>query len=484
MAMSMFDRFIPEKTSKDLFALDIWKFQGICCLHDKDVSALVRRNQTMKEAYIEAIGVYGQTEPHILFTRMSELFVRTPDTNTGLGSYYLVDLVAHTKGGDCGMQVVSVFCENHNIPVLVKYGKNVPIREIVRNILEDSPPRCAILIDIRDNELMHKVRTRISRTQCDLRYKRIIFCIADQVMPAGSSVTSLYVPGTIDDKVAMLLYHLPPQMRTKDVSLFHPLAEAMTDYTLFQPRVWRNVNVDGTLDAFLSTALYQVVRRVRTDTGAEDAFPTFETEWRNTMATRLKNTLMTPPEALCPSIHRVIPIGVLPQDALHAVCVAIPMGLQSPYAITVAKSAVNDQCGSIAITQPMQQSVVHIYCIIDPGLLGKVCRELRVGHKAVVSSMQAMQIQHKEASTELRGELAILRSESAELKGQLSLLRNEMTTLVKHLSKQNHVDTHPKIEHNCEESVQCTKPTCSRAVTKRFRSGKFHRQCSVCLSRA
>jgi hypothetical protein len=451
---------------------------------DVGLSSLVGRNQTMKEAYIEAIGAYAGADTDLLLNRISDLFVRTPDTNTGLGTYYIVDLVATADGGDCGRQVVSVFCENHDIPVLQKYGDNVPIRDIVKHILEDSPPRCAIILDTRDNEFLRKVRTRIARTQCDLRYKRVVFCLTDQVMPTGSSVTSFHVPGSTDDKVAMLLYHMPPHLRTTNVALLHPLAEAMDDLTIFQQRVWRNVCVDGTLDAFLSTALYQVVRRVKTDPGVGDNFPTFEMEWRNTMATRLKDTLMTPPDALCPSIHRVIPIGVLPQDAIESMRVAIPRNIQNPYAITVATSAVNDQCGSIAITQPTQYSVVHVHCLLDRGILAEVCRELRVGHKAVVSSMQSMQVQHKEASTEMKGELALIRNESTELKGELLLLRNEVTSLVNHISKQNHVPVDSKMERTELQQIQCAKPACYRLVTKRFRSGKFHRQCSACLSRA
>jgi hypothetical protein len=111
----------------------------------------------------------------------------------------------------------------------------------------------------------------------------------------------------------MLLYHIPDLIWNQATSLdcFRPLAEAMVDYALFHARVWKEVCVDGTLDAFLSTAQYQLALHVRSDTDIDDAgaYPSFELEWRRLLATRLKNILPTPPAALCPSIHRVIRIS-------------------------------------------------------------------------------------------------------------------------------------------------------------------------------
>jgi hypothetical protein len=49
--------------------------------------------------------------------------------------------------------------------------------------------------------------------------------------------------------------------------------------------------------------------------------------------------------------------------------VAIPKDIQDPYAITVQTCAVDDRCGSIAITQPMQYTVVTVNCMINPGIL-------------------------------------------------------------------------------------------------------------------
>ena len=243
----------------------------------------------MKEAYIQA-AAYGDRTTS-LFGRLFDLFVREPSTPAGLGVYYLVDLVAPT--GSCGARhVISVFCSNHDIPVC-EVPASGTIRDIVKHILETSPLRCAIVLDTRDNALMQKVRARLATTHCDLRYKRIVFCLTDQDMPSGSSSTSLHVPGSTDDKMIMLLYHTPSHLRNQAASLdcFRPLAEAMVDYTLFQPRVWRDVDMNSTLEAFLSTAMYQILRQVRTDPGIGDAYPSFETHWRSTMARRLKDTL-------------------------------------------------------------------------------------------------------------------------------------------------------------------------------------------------
>ena len=73
----------------------------------------------------------------------------------------------------------------------------------------------------------------------------------------------------------------------------------------------------------------------------------------------------------------MIPIGVSSSDAMQAMEVAIPKDIKDPYAITVQSHAVDDQCGTIAITQPMQHTVVNVTCVINPGILIDACREVR-----------------------------------------------------------------------------------------------------------
>ena len=411
----------------------------------------------MKEAYINASSQNGHNTK-CMFSRISELFVREPEAESGLGAHYIVDLVA--AKGNSVTHLVSVVCENHDIPVFFE-GKDIDtIRDIANRILYQLPPRCAIVLDIRDNELLTKVRKRIANTHCDLRYRRVVFCLTDMEMPSGSSADTIHVPGSIEDKMAMLVYHIPNFIQNQYTSL-RPLAAAMVDYALFHPNIWRHVCVDGTLNEFLSTAMYQIVRRVRIDTAIGDEYPSFEKDWRSSMATRLKNTLLIPPEALCPDIHRVIPVGVLPVDAMQAMEMAVPKNVQNPYVITVKSSAVDDRCGAIVISQPMQYTIVNVNCMIDPGLLVDVCRELRTGYKDVVREVHSM-----------RKELSNMTSIHEETKMQLIA---SMTALATTLTSREDTGKGP---------MKCSKHGCINVVTKRFRSGKSHRQCTACLNSA
>jgi hypothetical protein len=274
----------------------------------------------------------------------------------------------------------------------------------------------------------------------------------------------------------MLLYHIPDLIWNQATSLdcFRPLAEAMVDYALFHARVWKEVCVDGTLDAFLSTAQYQLALHVRSDTDIDDAgaYPSFELEWRRLLATRLKNILPIPPAALCPSIHRVIPIGVSSSDAIQAMEVAIPNDIQDPYAITVQSSAVDDRCGSIAITQPMRSTVIHVHCLINPGLLIDVCRELRVGHKAVVTEVHSIRRAMTHLKDDTNAQLSTVRGQLSVTNTQLSIIQKEMTVLVKELRKQDMGD-----DQWSNEPITCSRKGCSNTTTKRFRSGKRQKQC-------
>jgi hypothetical protein len=401
----------------------------------------------MEDRYIKAIS-YESFHKNIL-SRISDLFVRQPDTDYGLGAHYIVDLVGEGIGG---AQVVTIVCKNNEIPVLdMRNQREAPIRDIVKQILEKAPSRCAIILDTRDNTLIQKVRTRIANAQCDLRFRRVVFCLADQEPSSGNCIQ---IPGSTEDKMVMLLYHVPDRIQKEAESpeCFRPLAEAMVDYTLFEPRVWIDVSVSGTLGDFLSTAKYQIARRVCSDPNVADNYPSFERNWRRSMATRLKGTLLTPPVALCPSIHRVIPIGVSSSDAMQAMVVAIPKDIKDPYAITVQLSAVDEQCGSIAITQPMQYTVVNVHCVINPGIQMDVIRELREGHKAVVQVVHQMSM-------------------------QFITLQKEMALMKTQLAKQDSDG-----EGLAEPEVECSKQGCTRTVTKRFRSGKRRKQCSDCIS--
>jgi hypothetical protein len=295
-------------------------------------------------------------------------------------------------------------------------------------------------------------------------------------VPPTPKQNRIQLPGSVQDKLAMLVYHLPETIREQSTSLddFRRLAEAMDDYALFEPRIWRHVCVDGTLEHFRSTALYQLALRVRIDPDVDEgAYPSFEVDWRRSLATQLQEILPTPPVALCPSIHRVIPIGVSSNDAMQAMQVAIPKDIQNPYAITVQSSALDDRCGSIAITQPMRYTIITINCMIDPGLIVDVCRELRTGHRAVVNEVHSMKRKHDETNTQL----ATMRLETGL---QLSILQKEMATLVKKLTTR---EINGLVGSSTDERpIKCSRKRCSRMTTKRFLDGKRQKQCEVCLA--
>jgi hypothetical protein len=419
----------------------------------------------MREAYLRAV-VYGESTQKRVFSRISELFVRESEIHTGLGQYYIVDLI--TANNTSAAQIVSIVCANHDIPVFFEGNDNMPIRDLVKRILEKLPPRCAVVLDIRDNIRLQKVRRRIANSHVDLRYRRVVFCLTNQEMSTGSSADTIHVPGSVDDKMTMLLYHIPDRIQNQAESLecFRPLAEAMVDYGVFNKFIWRNVCVDGTLEEFLSTAMYQIVRRVRIDPEVGDEYPSFEKGWRSVMARRLNNTLVTRPDAMCPSIHRVIPVGVLPSDAMQAMEIAIPKNIQNPYAITVESSAVDDQCGKIAISQPMQYTVVNVQCEINPGLLIDVCRELREGHQKIVSEVQCVRKEVILAKNEVCSVRSDMNSQLATMQEQLSTMATLFTQTISTRAT----------------GTQCAKNGCQRIVTKRFRSGKLHRQCTGCVS--
>jgi len=309
----------------------------------------------MKENDIRCIA--GQQN---MFSSLADLFVQEPDTEIGPGVHYLVDLVG--TGLD-GLRVVTIVCENHEIPIRI-FREHVarPVRDMVNDILLYSPVRCALILDIRDNELLQKVRMRIARKRCDLRFRRVIFCLVDHDMPSGSSRASFHFPGSFDDRKAMLLYHVPDRFRPYLLpDSLEALTLALDSYNLFEYRRWRHVTVDGTLEQFVSSAMHQMVSRTRSDPGlVEGEYPSFEMVWRSVFATRLLGVLCRPPMALCPGIHRVIPIGVSSTEALEAVRGAIPREIQDPYAITVQSAAVDERGGSIAITHPMGHTVVPI----------------------------------------------------------------------------------------------------------------------------
>jgi hypothetical protein len=151
----------------------------------------------MRDNYITA-AAHGDSDTNI-FRRVSSMFTREPDTDHGLGEFYIVDLI-----GDGGAMLVSMVCENHDIPMFrMSIGENRPVRDLVNYFLDTTPPRCAIVLDMCDNELARKVRARIMKKRCDLRFKRVVFCLSDH---ETGSPNSIQVPGSRNDKSRRLQY--------------------------------------------------------------------------------------------------------------------------------------------------------------------------------------------------------------------------------------------------------------------------------------
>ena len=141
---------------------------------------------------------------------------------------------------------------------------------------------------------------------------------------------------------------------------------------------------------------------------------------------------------------------------MKAMEVAIPKNIQEPYAITVQSLAIDDRCGTIAITQPMQHTLVNVTCVINPGILIDVCRELREGHTAVVQVVHQMSI-------------------------QMSMMQKQIDLMATRLPIP---DTHD--ETLAAPEVECNKKGCKRTVSsKRFRSGtRLLKQCLECMTLA
>jgi hypothetical protein len=161
-------------------------------------------------------------------------------------------------------------------------------------------------------------------------------------------------------------------------------------------------------------------------------------------------------KASCRTTKRILRGDKFVNDSME---VAIPKDIQDPYVVTVQSSAIDDRCGSIVITQPLQNTVVHVNCMINPGILVDVCRELRTGHRAVISEVHAMNRKHDEMNRKL-GEI-----------------QDDMAALVARLSK-NDKDT--RVTHDTLDV--CSKSKCHNLVTARFLSGKRQKQCAPCQS--
>jgi hypothetical protein len=363
-------------------------------------------------------------------------------------------------------ETVMAVAGHQGIPVLdmtqmsAKALEVVPIRDLVKFILE-TPPRCAILVSLdnkNDNETclqMQKVVTRLSKQQLDIRFRRVVFCVTTSADRLPTGVQSAVFPGTTDDKVQMLLYRMPPAFVSDEhiVARLRPIAEAMVDYSVFQPRIWCHVVTGGTVEDFLSTLTFQVHRRSDVDLDTTlDTFPSFEAGWRRSFSADLQNKLKPMPDTTCRGIHRVLPAGVSQQDAIKSIQTALPLDLTDAYALTVASTATDDQCGSIYITQRTHHVMVNIQCTVDPGIMSQVCSELRTGHRLIAQELSQTNARLTSLETGFKTEIEILKELIVGEKRPQEL-----------------------------DSRQCTKKSCINLVDDRFANGRWKKQCPDCI---
>jgi len=405
------------------------------------------------ETFERALG-FGEAT---LFRKLCALFTREATTDIGLGTHYLYGVIGGPYAG--ARETIMATAKHQGISVLdltsiaPKVLEALSIRDLVQYIL-DTPPRCAILVSLdASTERMKKVVTRLSKDQLDLRFRRVVFCLADTTDRLPDGVQREFFPGSVDDKLQMLMYRCPAVF-TEDMTRLRPIAEAMTDYSVFQPRIWKQVATNTTIEDFLSTLVFQVNRRssVVDVQSTLETDPSFEGSWRRSFSLVRAKSLEPTPDATCCGIHRVIPAGVSPGDALKCIQSALPRDLTSPYAITVGTAAVDDHCGSMVVSQPTQQIVVNIQCVVDPGILSEVCRELRTGHR-------------------------LLAQELSQTNVRLTCLQRKMDVL-----KDLIVQGGTSRERSCEsEPAKCSKRTCTNPVSH-FSNGRRKKQCSSCIA--
>jgi len=426
-------------------------------------------------AFQQALGcsTAGETSK---FRTIYNLFVREVPTDMGRGTHYLYGLVGSAYAG--ARETVYAVAEHQGLSVLdlttirPRALQGLPIRDLVKYILT-TPPRCAILValDADSTHRMHKVLAWFAKQQLDIRYRRVVFCLSTtaEVLPEGIQSTGF--PGSTNDKVQMLLFRVPTAVA--DLPRLRRIAQTMTDYAVLEPRLWRLVDKTSTLDVLLSTLAFQVHCRSHVDVEPTlDSFPSFEAGWRRRFSADLQCRLRPPPKATCQGLHRVVPAGVSPEEALRCIQTALPPDLTDSYALTVASHAVDDQGGSIVISQKTQHLVVTIQCTVDPGILSAVCSELRTGHRLMTQELSKNKVEMTDSLTALNGLVTSLQGEIQSLKDLLVRVRDRG-------EKKDRERAEPPTGP-CDS--ECSKKTCTNPVRALFVNGKRKKQCSTCIA--
>ena len=429
-------------------------------------------------AFQRALCHRGGQEEVTRFRSMYNLFSRDAPTDQGMGAHYLHGVVGTAYSG--ARSTIYAVAEHQGIPVLdlttmtPQALRSRPLREIVQAIL-DTPPRCAIVVALDDLSSppchMYKVLARMSKQQLDLRFRRVVFCLASSVDQLPDGLQSTCFPGSTEDKVQMLLYRTPAAFADAAgvAERLRPIATAMTDYAVFEPRIWRHVTTSMTLDDFLASLTFQVHRRTSIDLEKTlDSFPSFEAPWRRSFASELQKKLRPMPDVTCRGLHRVLPAGVSHTDALECIQTALPADLSDPYALTVASDAVDDRCGAIAVTQRTHHVVVNVQCTIDPGIMTEVCRELRTGCRELKQELC-------KNKTEMGNRFNAMADRFTSIQSELAILKELVVAgeASRGAQAQRHGEAAPQT---------CRKKGCVNRVDACFANGKKKKQCTSCIT--
>ena len=406
-----------------------------------------------------------------VFRTVLDLFYQShPEAGSVRGIRMMHGLIGDVYSG--ALQTVCAVAIQQNVAILdmtsIKQRAldSLTIQQLVNYIL-NTPLRCVILVKIHSDEpRMQKVVKRIASREIPC-HRRIIFCLACDdaaLYTIHPGIDRISFPGTVEDKIAMLLYLVPPEFA--DPVGLRVVAEKLRDYTVFQPDIKRLINTTSTLDVYSSSLHYHVVRKngMAPDDSLDD-FPSFEGPWRRMLSEKLQRSLVPTPLMTSTCIHRVFPVGVCAMEALQCVQSAIPADLQTPYVMTVESQATEDRCGSIAIVQETRHTVVHINCRVDPGAMREVCRELRTGYRSVVQEL-----------TQTKSEIgAKLEKMNAKFDSDMAVLKALITSEAgerKRTRETEIIPNHPI----------CNKKTCMKVVTDRFANGALKKQCKSCNS--
>jgi hypothetical protein len=179
------------------------------------------------------------------FRKIAGLFSKEMEIDIVHGINCMHGLVCGVYAG--GRATVYAVARIHQVSILdltkmtPRALESLTIQQIVEYILE-SPPRCAILVYLSSgNGRMYKVMKRLAMKEVKSTHRRVVFCLTgdDANLPTG--IPREYFPGTTEDKISMLLYIVPSEF--VDPVRLHTIAEKLVDYTVFEPKIVRLINL-------------------------------------------------------------------------------------------------------------------------------------------------------------------------------------------------------------------------------------------------